>query len=460
MTGSKEGVSSRDGSRGAARCGRRWTPLLPGLCVVVVASTGGCPQPIPPIRLEPTKVPPTFVAVAPGQTQQSARFLTGSTLYLKVKDARTGLRVPRATIGIHGPTLAGGVSGATFDLSFGPLTAGTYRLRVSAPGYVTKLQDLAIAARTKSGQKTEDTKVEVVMEPGAGEIVGRVVDAASGAALPGARIQAGDELAFAGADGAFRLAGLAPGSIHSVAIRKTGYAAATVEGGRPGGDLGTVRLAARPLTINLANAGAVFGTTAAAAVLGGLKAALAERATVKEEDPQGADIQVFAAPGEAVAAKASDLLEWARQGGKLVVLGEWGGLAGYSPEAAEALVHSAGIAINADLVRSSQNASSLDWPLASAMAPWPFASADVALFQSASVFAVAPAQAVLRAQGGYRVAGISTQEPAVAAVAPYGAGLVAAAGDTSAWSDANTTGAGPDLGIRDNRSYVVNLILW
>ncbi len=430
-------------------------------CLVVVIAAPGCPKDIPPIKLEPTLVPPTFIAVAPGQTQQSAQFLTGSTLFLKIKDARTGMRVPKAAIGIQGPTLAGGVSGATFDLSFGPLAAATYRIRVAAPGYVTRIQEVVVAPRGKAGVKTEDTRAEISLEPGGGAITGRVVADGTGNPVPGARIRAGDEIAFSGADGAYKLEGLAPGS-YTLDIRKTGYTVASTSDARPGGDAGTIRLAPAGVTINIANAKTVFGTSAAGTTLSELKAALiAARATVKEEDAAGADVQIVAAPGADFASKAPELLRWVSDtGGKLVVLGEWGGLSGYSPETAEVLVHPAGISINADLVRSTRNASSADWPLAAAASPWPYPSAEVVLFGAASILAVPPAQIILRAQGGYRIAAVATQDPGVAAVAPYGAGLVAAVGDTSAWSDSNTTGAGPDLGHRDNRSYVVNLILW
>ncbi|MBM3273577.1 MAG: carboxypeptidase regulatory-like domain-containing protein [Candidatus Sericytochromatia bacterium] len=426
--------------------------------VIAVLAATACPGPPAPVKLEPTAVPPTFIAVAPGITQKSAQFLTGSMVFLRVKDAATGLRVPRAAIGIHGPTLAGGMSGATFDLSFGPMAAATYKLVVSAPGYVTASQDLAVAPRAQAGQKTADTNVEIKLQPGSQTISGRVVDDRDGAPLAGARIMAGANVAYTGTDGAFRLEGLGSGS-QAVTVRKTGFSkySSTL---KPG-DAGTLRLGFSGLTINFANASTVFGNQTAVSALSSLQATLrAAGATVKENDPSGASIQVLAAPGSDVAARAVELKQFVRDGGKLVVMGEWGGLAGYSPEAAEAILHDAGLSLNPDLVRSGRNAGKADWPLASALAPWPYPSAEVGLFESATVLAVPPAQAVLRAVSGYRIAAASSQDPVMAAVAPYGEGLIAAVGDTSAFTDTNTTGTGPDLGYKDNRSYVVNLILW
>jgi hypothetical protein len=426
----------------------------------ILAAAAGCPQGPPPVKLEPTSVPPAFIAVAQGQTMQSARFLTGSTLLLRVRDARSGLRVAKAAIGIHGPTLAGGQSGATFDLSFGPLAAAAYRVRVAAAGYVTKVQELAISGRSKAGQKTSDTQTEIMLDPGEAGITGRIVDAATGAGIAGARVLSGDNLAYSSADGAFRLAGLAPGS-HALKFRKTGYQPLDAAGAQAGADLGAVAIATATVTVDFANATSVFSTQAASGVLRGLKdALLAAGAAVKDDDPAGATVHVLAAPGADVASKTDGLLGKVKGGDKLVVLGEWGGLAGYSPETVAALLGPAGLAIEPDLVRSAKHAGRPDWPLGTPVAPWPFPTGDVALFQPASVFAVAPAQAILRAAGGYRVASAPPRDPVLAAVAPYGDGLVVAVGDTSAWSDVNTTGAGPDLGFKENRTYVVNLILW
>ncbi len=425
----------------------------------MVYLAAGCPKPPGPVKLEPTQLPPTFIAVAPGQTQKTSQFLSGSKLYLRVMDAATGLRVPKAAIGLVGPTLAGGLSGATYDLTFGPLGAGTYRLRISAPGYVTREQEVAIASRPTTGQKTPDTSLEVTLQPGAGAIGGRIVNPA-GQPIAGARITAGANLAFSSGDGSFGLDGLAPGK-YDVEIRKTGYAPVSSAAVAVGANVGSVAMSPTPVVVNFANASTVFGNQAASSVLRGLEDALrAAGATVKENDAAGATIQIFAAPGPDIASKVAEVAQWTADGGKLVVLGEWGGLSGYSPEAAEGLLHPAGLAIESDLVRSGRNAGQADWPLGVAVSPWPWGNSEIAVFQAASVFAVPPAQVVTRVPEGFRIAAVSIRDPVLAAVSSLGGGLVAAVGDTSAWSDSNTTGTGPDLGYKDNRSYVVNLILW
>ena len=432
--------------------------VLPAILAFGVYLLGGCPKPSGPVRLEPTSVPPPFVAIAPGTARKSALFLTGGKLNIRVKDSATGLRVPRTSIGIFGPTLAGGISGSTFDLSFQPLVGGAYKVVLQAPGYVTKvLQSQAIAGRAVGDSKVPETGVEVSLDPAPAPIKGQVVDGA-GKPLAGVLVHEGVDVAFTGADGTFALGGLSAGA-HTLRFRRTGFGAVT-RSANSSQDLGRVALASEPVVVDIENASNVLGTSPASSVIAGLKTALrAAGATVKENDAAGANVMVFVGPGSDEAGKAATAEQFVRSGGKLVVMGEWGGVSGYSPDAANALLAPMGLAIEVDLIRSAQNGGKTEWPLAAPVAPFPFLNGQIHLFHPASVFWVAPALPILRTIGGYRVAALAG-DPVAAAAAPFGDGLAVAIGETSAWTDSNTTGHGPDLDRGDNRSFVVNLILW
>ncbi|MBI6547071.1 MAG: carboxypeptidase regulatory-like domain-containing protein [Cyanobacteria bacterium NC_groundwater_1444_Ag_S-0.65um_54_12] len=424
-----------------------------GMFILSAVLAGGCPQVSKPVKLEPTSVPPAFIAVAPGDTQKSPHYLTGGTLNLRVLDAVTHKRVAQAKIAIMGPTLAHGVTGSTYDLVFGPLVAASYSIRAEARGYVTKVES-AVAI-----EKLGTHNSELLLLPGAGQVTGRVVDAATKKPISGAHVYAGASTTFSGTDGSFSLSDLVAGT-HILQVSKTGYAAASPYQASTGTDVGTLPLWAEPLTVDIAYSQAVFGNSGTRATLLGLEDALrAAGVKVQENDPKGANIRIFFTPPAEAASEDVTVQRFVAEGGKVVVCGEWGGYA-YSVQAANKLLQPMGLAISADLVRSSKNLGQADWILATPRLPIAEPLREIALFDSASVFALPPAWPVLTVNTGYRVAATQQSEIVLGAIAPYGGGMAVALGDSSAWSDVASFDQGPNLLYQDNRSFVVKLILW
>lgn len=431
---------------------RRAWPWAAALAAVGLAT--GCPAAPGPVKLEPTLIPPPFQAVSPGSVQQQGVAISGGTLTVKVVDTRTHARVAGAQVSVVGPTLATAQSGATYDLAFMPLAAGTYRVRVAAPGYVTgSVSQVTIA-------KQATTSVEADLTASGGPVTGTVMSAA-GQPIAGARVVSGDAVALSGSDGGFQLDGLAAGS-HTLTIAKTGFAPLTGVPAQADQAIGTQTLEPAPVVVDVANASSVYGAQSAASTISGLEGALrAASCQIQENSATGASVMLFAAPGADAIAQAGAVQSFVEGGGKLVVLGEWGGTGGgYDPDAVNALVQPMGLAIETDLVRNQSNLGKRGWIEATADLPMAGVS-QVALFDSASVFKVAPGQDVLSAgSSAFRVADVDQNGPIMGAEIPYGTGLVVLLGDTSAFSDAATLGQGADLAQKDNQAFIVDSILW
>ncbi len=438
---------------GGSRRGHRHTWPWVG-AAVALALGAGCPAAPGPVKLLPTLIAPPFQAVALGSVQQQGTAISGGSLQLKVLDANTHRRVSGALVSVLGPTLGTGVSGSTYDLLFSPLASASYRLRISAPGYVVG---------TASGiavSKEATTSVEADLAPSGAPVTGRILDF-KGQPIAGARVLSGVAVTFSSADGTFSLDGLAVGT-HPLTIAKTGYQTLTGIVAGAGQSIGDRTLTPAPVVVDVANAATVFGTQSAASTLSGLTSALqAAGCQVQEDDASGATVMLFAGPGPDVASQASVVQNFVSSGGKVVVLGEWGGAGGgYSPGAVNSLLQPLGLAIETDLVRNDQNLGKLGWILASPDLPFAGVS-QVAVFDSASVFKVAPAIDVLSAGvSAMRVADVDPNGPILGALMPYETGLAMLLGDTSAFSDSTTLGQGTDLTQKDNQSFIVQAILW
>ncbi len=433
---------------GRRRCGPR------AAAAAVLAFLAGCPAAPGPVKLRPTLILPPFQAVSLGSVLQQGTAISGGSLQLEVLDASTHLRLAGAQVSVLGPTLGTGVTGSSYDLVFSPLASASYSVRISAPGYVVGTVSGVVLS------KEATTSVEADLTPSGGPVTGRVLDS-NGQAIAGARVLSGDAVTFSSGDGTFRLDGLAAGS-HPLTIAKTGYQTLTGIVAGAGSSIGDRTLTAAPVVVDLANAATVFGTQSAASTLSGLESALkAAGCQVQEDDSSGASVMLFAGPGPDVASQARAVQDFVSSGGKVVVLGEWGGAGGgYSPGAVNSLLEPMGLAVETDLVRNDQNLGKLGWILASPDLPFARVS-QVAVFDSASVFKVAPAIDVLSAgTSAMRVADVDSDGPILGALMPYETGLAMLLGDTSAFSDSSTLGQGTDLTQKDNQNFIVQAILW
>lgn len=412
----------------------------------------GCPGP-QTIKLEPISRPPGVVARLEAEVERTALALNGGTLLFKVYKAGTEERIAQASLTVVGPTLGTGSTGVGADVAFSPVIPGTYQLRVSAPGYKTLVEGNI----TVEAKQTLERRLELT--PEGGTVKGRVVS--GGQPVWGARVILGDSWAFSQQDGTFTLAGIGAGA-GTLKVRKGGFQglaqAVTVDGETQSGDL-SLSAASTPRRVALANPAQAFGSgsTVDAELRALMTAADADAGLVETLDVSQAHVRVLASP-QALPSQAEidGLKTFVAGGGTLVVTGEWGGFGDYDPEAINARTRPFGLAVRPDLVRSSRYQTQSDWVIAGLDSAFPTSRnvSELVLYTGCSI--MAGTQAVGLAStgaGGYRVQAVSTGDPLLAAATPYGEGLVAVLGDTSAWTGSRLSQAG-------NRQFMLNLFGW
>lgn len=453
--------------------------LVPLAATLVMLTVTGCPWPWGPTPTpsgSPTPTQPPVVTPTPGQpTLNREVFVSGTAIVngvLTVRTVKAGTQETLAdcTISLSGPTPARGVTSSTQDMRFDPLEAGTYTVRVAAPGYATRvIEGVGINPATPAA-------VTVELTPQAGKALGRVVTQ-GGAAIAGARVSSGGAVAFTGADGSYALEGLNPGN-NTLTIAKTGFAPTTTTVSVNGQDatVGDVALASRDLVVAFENPDQTYdvlsggATRSVATALAPLRTALAAAGFTVQDDATTPAIRVVVCPTAEFASPATidRLRTFVADGGKLVLLGEWGGALRYNPEALNRIATPFGLAFHPDLVRSSQNAGQAGWVRVPGISgPMPAVEAmpqGITLFESSSLFVLPPALGIAYAgSGGYRVAAVGSDGPCMAAVRTYGAGMVVGVGDTSAWTAGAITGNSHDdgnLGETNNRQFMLNLFRW
>ncbi|HEY9856538.1 MAG TPA: carboxypeptidase-like regulatory domain-containing protein [Stenomitos sp.] len=457
---------------------RRMLPrLVPLAAGFIMLTASGCPwgqTPEPTGSVAPTAVP-TGATVTPSPDTSLNRqvFVSGPAIVngmLTVKVVRAGSpdRLADCTVSLSGPTPAWGITDSSQDMPLAPLEGGSYSLQVSAPGYATRL----VESLTIDPQNP--TSLTVELTPQAGKAVGRVVD--QNGPIAGARITSGPCVAFTGSDGRYALEGL-PAGTSTLAIAKTGYAATTTSVTVNGQDSGVpdVTLTGAGRVIAFENPAQTFdslsdgSTRSVATALAPLRSALGTAGFTVQDDATSPDIRVVVCPtSDFASSNVERLRSFVAAGGKLVLLGEWGGALRYNPEALNRIATPFGLAFNADLVRSSQNAGELGWVKVPASAgPMPIVDAmpqGITLFESGSLFVLPTSQGILYAgSGGYRIAAVGSGGPCMAAARSYGSGMVVGVGDTSAWTAGSITGNQPvngNLGETNNREFMLNLFRW
>lgn len=436
------------------------------LALLLMLALAGCSP--PPVALEPVKRPPDFIArkvVDPstGLVFETGEAIAGGRLTVQLMKAGTTERIGDARVTLIGPTLASGTSAPQLDLTLQPLEPGSYQVRVEAPGYATQLSGpITLTAQAP-------TSVRYELAASGGDVTGRALDDA-GNPLAGAWVSLGEAYAFSDGTGTFRLTGIPKGA-QELVISKTGYLPATVSATLADAptSVGEVRLLSRARTVYVENASQGFGNSTVGGALGALSTALSSNGFTLQTTPSDPAIRVVASPTAAalgdVAARAESLRSFVAAGGKLVLLGEWGGYADYTPDALNRLAEPYGIAFNPDLVRMSDQTRP-EWiriPGVStalpAVSPVPN---GLQLFESCSLLAPAPAVPLASTgSGGFRVSALLNGDFVVAAARPYGRGMVVAVGDTSAWATPATRGAGSsNLAEASNEAFILDLFRW
>ncbi len=363
----------------------------------------------------------------------------GATLKLTITDPSGN--VSGAQVAAYGPTLAQGLSAADGTVNFDSLPIGNYTVRADASGHVGATASFSVTAPRQA------LSLPIKLPLATQALSGKVVDP-KGNPLGGARVVLGSAWTMTGLDGTYALPVSDPGTL---TVKKTGYAQAVTTGGT---------LVLSPLEPKVAFEDSPFGgdNGAASAAFSSLESALTSLGWIVENrDDPSAEVRVWAAPNALGALNIADITSYVEAGGKIVVMGEWGGSTDYRPDLANALLLPLGVAMEADLVRvDTGNLGRPEW-FSPALATVPASQgvSSIAVYGAASVQSATPMQVV----AGIPTDGYSVQDAdawAVGLVRQVGAGLVVAVGDTTAWMNDPSD----DVGQKDNLLFARNLLTW
>jgi hypothetical protein len=456
----------------------RWsfTSLGVGAAIALTSTLAGCPSnpttsgsPTPTPTASPTPTTPTPTpTAAPTSTAQvfkSGTAIVNGTLTVAVKKP-DGTPLDGATVTLAGPTAGWGTTAGGTSLAFNPIEGGTYSILVSAPGYVTQ------AVNTVTVDPKATNTQTVTMSAQAGRALGRVLDG-NGNPVAGVRVTSGNCGTTTDSTGHYTLSGL-PSGASTVAIARTSFVPTTTSVTLSGSDatLADVRLtsASASPSFEFENVGQSYGGTTVGTAFQPLISALQAAGFTYQATPSTASIRIVASPTSASVsdAQVEALRQFVWNGGKLILIGEWGGSFDYTPEALNRLARPYGLAFNPDLVRSPGNAVHPEWlsiPSFNPVFPQPTPVANgIELFAGCSLFVPPPAVGFAFAgSDGYRIQTDFTTGPCLAAVRVYGQGMVIGLGDSSAWTAGNITGKGlgnGNLGEADNQKFMLDLFSW
>ncbi|MNX59470.1 PEGA domain protein [compost metagenome] len=420
---------------------------------------GGGPVALDPISKGPDVFARQVFDPKTGQVFASGTAIAGGRLTVRALKAGTSERISGAHVTVMGPTLAYGTTGS-LDLTLQPLEKGLYRIRIEAPGYVPQVTE----PLTLDPQAPPTLVASLA--PAGGDVTGRALGP-NDQPLAGARVSVGEAYAFADGTGQFTLKG-APAGAQTLAVSKTGFATVTraITVGASPVALGTLSAPAADKTIAFENATQPFASSSIGVALSALQARLVGDGFATTSLDAPAAVRVVASPKAEYATDATveRLRAFVAAGGKLILMGEWGGFGDYSPAALNKIAAPYGLGFNADQVRLG-NATQSAW-VKVAVSPGPMptpltVNEGLNLYEACSLFAPPPAVrlAGLGAEG-YRVSALVSGDFTVAAARPYGRGLVIALGDTSAWAQPGTQGKASNLEEASNDTFISNLFRW
>lgn len=284
---------------------------------------------------------------------------------------------------------------------------------------------------------------------------GRVVDP-EGRAVPGAVVSDGRGSVLTDEGGRFALAVYE----RALAAAKPGYAVMRAEA--PDDRELEIRLAKRAAAEDVALDGRWAGRA-----LGGLRAALAEAADGLAEYPGTSlaklEVLVMVTPGAVPASERAAIAAWVRDGGRLILCGEWGGFPDQDLAALNDLAGPAGLAFTGSTVKPLAGTDlALSVPRATPASLGALVGdAPITLYAATDLEVRGAARPIL-ASGPKAYAVLATGgAPVLAAVGPSGLGKVFAIGDSSLWRDEDSEGLGvPNVGHGGNAKLAAALMGW
>ena len=444
---------------------RAWT-LFACLCSLTACpGPGSTPTPNP--SREPEDAPVVTQPSAggtletTGDTLRTGTSLVNRQLVVKVSPPPGSSLPERVHVELAGPTLARGTASRAGSVTFGWLEPGSYRVRVEASGYPTRVVDFELAGSPGS--------CEVLLEGSDRRITG-LVTSDGGVPLGGAWVSCGAAGGWTNSEGRFDLPGVTRGA-STVEFHRGGFQNQGVPllAGADR-DVGTVALATGSRRISWENPEQPLRLKADGSIetvseaLKSLASSLSTAGWAPGDRLAEAEVRVVVAPSDGILdlGTCARLQAFARAGGTLVVTGEWGGAGFHAPEAIARLLHPLGLGVLPSLVRVPGSGGRLDdfrsTPSAGSFLAAGGATREVRSVTSASLWCPAQALVVLSAPAtGYRISASSMTGEVLVAANHVEKGRVIVTGDTSAWLGGLEGGEGASW---DNLSFVRTLITW
>ncbi len=337
----------------------------------------------------------------------------GPILLASVTSAADHSSIEDAAVSLLGPCITGGYSSPAGALEIGPLATGSFAIRAQASGYLPWTGTIDLP----QPRATQSLAIELERAP---RVIKGTILAPSGHPLADARVQIGQSWTLSDSSGEYAIEAPSAGTVE---IAKAGYSPATSAGG-------PVTLSPAPERLDFANL--PFGQPLGSE-FSQLEALLSSDGWVVGQGLADPTVELWASPQVVHSADVQAAQGFVQGGGKLVVLGEWGGSGDYAPGAADRLLLPFGVEMDADLLRDpGSQLGRPEWIAAQAGGLVPQGTVD--MFGAASVFAAPPEEGLAYApQATFKVQDLS--EIPVAAVRQVGLGLVVAVGDASAFTD-------------------------
>lgn len=432
--------------------------LIAASFLALTLALTGCPDGGP--QVPPPTAAPSFTPASPlapeGHYADLGIEVFGGTLFVEVKDT-DGQPLPDAVVRLYGPTLATAPVDEKGQVTLAPLAEGqNYRLIVEAEGYASlQVGNIEIKKKMVVSERSR-------LSRGA-SLSGAVL--ASGKPVAGAVVSDGLNSTLTDAAGAYTLRGVAPGAV-TITVGKPRFQQVSRQVNVS--ERGATKI---DLDLQPATPVAYFDSTLSglpSRSFSGLETQLKGQGwTLSEQPPAKEGTWVLISPPTTLPTDTIErLTAFVAQGGKLVILGEWGGFSGFSNTGANQLAHALGLHFNPDLLRDPGAEHNQEWLTIRSFQPNTPATAGVSsvqLYQSCSLFSLPPMLALAQTTtGAYRVQNNATSGPhAVIAGGPFKGGKAIALGDSSAFSDADTDGDGtPNFKEADNAELASQLFDW
>lgn len=289
----------------------------------------------------------------------------------------------------------------------------------------------------------------------AGPYAGRVVDA-DGKGLAGAVIASDQATTLSEGDGRFLLA-----NPHgTVTVRKIRYQERQVDPARD--TIVTLISASRSVKV-------AWDQRWQAPAMGGLMTHLQTQgfdvhAIASGDLPSGQDVYVLPTPAWFTPEAYQRYLRLAEEGGKIVLLGEWGGYDGIDITACNALGAKAGISFATAMIRTYESDLAQEWLTVRSFGTSSLGQEmkqGLRLFTAGALDVSPPAMPLLQTgTQGVRIQAWSLGVQTLCAAGPCGRGMLLALSDTSMWTDETAADGIPHWRTLDNARFAVNLLNW